>query len=96
MIIHRITLYLIKAIMKLPRITMKQVLYFAAVLSLALTQSCVISNQTKIETVVQEEDTIWNKTKEVAKQGGLKLTFETVKAIIPIVIQSVIRSFNSQ
>lgn len=36
-------------------------------------------------------DNVWAKTKELAKKGGLSLTFETIKAIIPVVINSLIR-----
>lgn len=41
------------------------------------------------------DDTIWNKTKDMAKKGGLSLTFETVKAIIPYAIQTIISSINN-
>ncbi|TYP89409.1 uncharacterized protein DUF2513 [Sphingobacterium allocomposti] len=36
------------------------------------------------------DDTIWSKTKSIAKKSGMSLTFETVKAIIPIAIQSLL------
>lgn len=38
------------------------------------------------------DQTIWNKTTELAKKGGVQLTFETVKAIIPIAINTIINS----
>lgn len=34
------------------------------------------------------DDTIWKKTQELAKKKGVELTFETVKAIIPMVLKS--------
>ena len=37
-------------------------------------------------------DNIWNKTKEVAKKGGLELTLESVKQIIPFVYQSILNN----
>ncbi|NGM63562.1 DUF2513 domain-containing protein [Sphingobacterium sp. SGG-5] len=40
------------------------------------------------------DDTIWNKTKDIAKKGGLSLTFETIKAIIPVAINSVISAYS--
>lgn len=36
------------------------------------------------------DDTVWNKTKEIAKKSGMSLTFETIKAIIPVAIQALI------
>ncbi|MBE8712531.1 DUF2513 domain-containing protein [Sphingobacterium hungaricum] len=41
------------------------------------------------------DDTIWGKTKEIAKKGGMSLTFETVKAIIPVAINSIINQMNN-
>jgi len=38
------------------------------------------------------DDTLWNKTKDIAAKKGMSLTFETVKAIIPVAIQSLISS----
>lgn len=40
------------------------------------------------------DDTIWQKTKDIAKKGGISLTFETIKAIIPIAVQTLIKSIN--
>lgn len=37
-------------------------------------------------------DNIWNKTKEVAKKGGLELTLESVKQIIPFVYQTILNN----
>ncbi|MGJ1420453.1 DUF2513 domain-containing protein [Sphingobacterium spiritivorum] len=36
------------------------------------------------------DNTIWEKTKEMAKKSSMSLTFETIKAIIPLAIQSLI------
>ena len=41
------------------------------------------------------DDTIWNKTKDMAKKGFISLTFETFKALIPLAINSVIKSIQS-
>lgn len=36
------------------------------------------------------DNTIWEKTKDMAKKSSMSLTFETIKAIIPFAIQSLI------
>lgn len=38
------------------------------------------------------DDTVWSKTKEIAKKSGMTLTFETVKAIIPKAMDAIILS----
>ncbi|MFZ4262948.1 DUF2513 domain-containing protein [Sphingobacterium sp. HJSM2_6] len=42
------------------------------------------------------DDTIWTKTKDLAKSSGMSLTFETVKAIIPIAIQYLLKSIKGE
>ena len=37
------------------------------------------------------DDNLWNKTKEIAKKSGIELTFETIKAIIPMAIQTLLK-----
>lgn len=36
------------------------------------------------------DNTIWERTKDMAKKSSMSLTFETIKAIIPFAIQSLI------